>query len=100
DLHCSLRAFPTRRSSDLVLAGASVVVLPTYGEGLPKVLVEAGAAGRPIVATDVRGCREVVRPGVNGLLVPARDSSALARAIEHRSEEHTSELQSRFDIVC
>jgi glycosyltransferase involved in cell wall biosynthesis len=65
-----------------ILAGASIVVLPTYGEGLPKVLLEAGAASRPVVATDVRGCREVVRPGVNGVLVPARDGPALARAIE------------------
>jgi glycosyltransferase involved in cell wall biosynthesis len=64
-----------------VLAGAAVVVLPTYGEGLPKVLLEAAAAGRPVVATDVRGCREVVRPGVNGLLVPPKDSAALAHAI-------------------
>jgi len=69
-------------------------VLPTYGEGLPKVLVEAGAAGRPIVATDVRGCREVVRPGVNGLLVPARDSTALARAIERLLQ--SPELRARL----
>jgi glycosyltransferase involved in cell wall biosynthesis len=72
-----------RRDMPAVLAGASVVVLPTYGEGLPKVLLEAAAAGRPVVATDVRGCREVVRPGVNGLLVPLRDSPALAEAIGH-----------------
>src|SRR5205807_9344572 len=65
-----------------VLAAATVVVLPSYGEGLPKVLVEAAATGRPLVATDVRGCREIVRPGVNGLLVPPRDSAALAHAIE------------------
>ena len=83
-----------RRDMAAVLAGASVVVLPTYGEGLPKVLVEAGAAGRPIVATDVRGCREVVRPGVNGLLVPARDSTALARAIERLLQ--SPELRARL----
>lgn len=71
-----------RTDMPAVLAGASVVVLPTYGEGLPKVLLEAAAAGRPVVATDVRGCREVVRPGINGLLVPPRDSAALAQAIE------------------
>jgi len=71
-----------RRDMEAVLTGATIVVLPTYGEGLPKVLVEAGAAGRAVVATDVRGCREVVRPGINGLLVPPRDSAALARAIE------------------
>jgi glycosyltransferase involved in cell wall biosynthesis len=71
-----------RRDMPRVLSQASVVVLPsTYGEGLPKVLLEAAASGRPIVATDVRGCREIVRDGVNGLLVPPGDVGALARAI-------------------
>jgi len=61
-----------------VLAGAHVVCLPSYREGLPKALLEAAAAGRPIVTTDVPGCREVVRDGENGFLVPARDAAALA----------------------
>ncbi len=65
-----------------VLKMASIVVLPSYREGVPKVLLEAAATGRPIVATDVPGCREVVRHGDNGLLVPARDPSALADAIK------------------
>ena len=46
-------------------------------------LLEAAATGRPIVSTDVPGCRDVVRHGVNGLLVPARDATALATAIKH-----------------
>jgi glycosyltransferase involved in cell wall biosynthesis len=71
-----------RADMPAVLASASVVALPSYGEGLPKVLLEAAAAGRPVVTTDVRGCREVVRPGVNGFLVPPRDSGTLAEAIE------------------
>lgn len=58
-----------------------VVVLPSYREGLPKGLIEAGASGMPLVTTDVPGCREVVRHGVDGLLVPARDGPSLARAI-------------------
>jgi len=66
-----------------VLAQASIVVLPTtYGEGVPKILLEAAAAGRPIVATDMRGCREIVRPSVTGFLVPPGDSTALALAIK------------------
>jgi glycosyltransferase involved in cell wall biosynthesis len=65
-----------------VLAEASVVCLPSYREGLPKVLLEAAACGRPIVATDVPGCREVVIGGESGLLVPARDADALATAIK------------------
>jgi glycosyltransferase involved in cell wall biosynthesis len=71
-----------RSDMPAVLAGATVVALPSYGEGLPKVLVESAAAGRPVVAADVRGCREIVRPGINGLLVAARDTAALADAIE------------------
>lgn len=64
-----------------VLAGAHVVCLPSYREGLPKALIEAAAAGRPIVTTDVPGCREVVKDGVNGFCVPPRDAAALAAAI-------------------
>lgn len=69
--------------SDLpsLLADAHIVCLPSYREGLPKALVEAAAAGRPIVTTDVPGCRDVVRHEVNGLLVPPRDAMALASAI-------------------
>jgi glycosyltransferase involved in cell wall biosynthesis len=65
-----------------VLAAAHIVVLPSYREGLPKVLLEAAATGRATVATDVPGCREIVRHEENGLLVPPRDATALARAIE------------------
>jgi glycosyltransferase involved in cell wall biosynthesis len=70
-----------RNDAPAVLAQARIVVLPSYREGLPKVLLEAAASGRPMVATDVPGCREVVEPGVTGLLVPARDSGQLADAI-------------------
>ncbi len=64
------------------LASATIVVLPSYREGLPKVLLEAAACGKPLIATDVPGCRDIVTHGVNGLLVPARDSAALAAAID------------------
>ncbi|MEZ5653228.1 MAG: glycosyltransferase family 4 protein [Burkholderiaceae bacterium] len=59
-----------------------IVVLPSYREGLPKGLIEAGACAKPLIATDVPGCREVVSNGTNGLLVPMKDAAALARAIE------------------
>lgn len=65
-----------------VLTQAHVVCLPSYGEGLPKALLEAAACGRAIVTTDVPGCREVVRHEDNGLLVPVRDAGALADALE------------------
>jgi glycosyltransferase involved in cell wall biosynthesis len=69
---------------------AAIAVLPsTYGEGLPKSLLEAASCGRAIVASDMPGCREIVRPGgpgeepgeVTGLLVPPGDVAALSRAI-------------------
>ena len=64
-----------------LLARCHIVCLPSYREGLPKSLVEAAAAGRAIVTTDVPGCRAVVRHGDNGLLVPPRNAEALAEAI-------------------
>ena len=66
-----------------VFADATIVCLPSYREGLPKALLEAAASARPIVTTDVPGCREIVQHDVNGLLVPARNADALAAAL-HR----------------
>ena len=60
---------------------ATVVALPSYREGLPKALLEAGATARALVTTDVPGCRDVVADGETGLLVPARDAGALAAAV-------------------
>ena len=66
-----------------VWASSHIATLPSYyGEGVPKALLEAAACGRPIVAADVTGCREVVRHGENGLLVPPRDAAALAEALD------------------
>jgi glycosyltransferase involved in cell wall biosynthesis len=66
-----------------LLKQVNIAVLPSYyNEGVPRILLEAAAAGLPLVATDIEGCRLVVRPGVNGLLVPVRDSQALSIAIE------------------
>ncbi len=63
-------------------ARAHIAALPSRREGLPKSLLEAAACGRPMIATDVPGCREIVRPGETGLLVPFGDAHALAEAIE------------------
>jgi len=63
-------------------AMANIVCLPSYREGLPKSLVEAAACGRAVVTTDVAGCRDAITAGVTGLLVPVRNSAALADAIQ------------------
>ncbi len=66
-----------------IYAESHIVCLPSYyREGVPRSLLEAAASGRAIVTTDAPGCREVVRHGVNGLLVPLRDPQALADAIQ------------------
>ena len=78
-----------------VFAQSHVVCLPSYyREGLPKVLVEAAACGRPIVTTDSPGCREIVHHDENGLLVPIRDAPALACALRMLIE--SEELRSRM----
>ncbi len=89
-----------------VLAMAHVVCLPSYREGLPKVLLEAMACARPVVSCEVPGCREVVEPGRSGVLVPARNAAALASAIEQLvcdaalrrrlGEEGRRRVESRF----
>lgn len=66
-----------------LLSKVDVVVLPSYREGTPRILLEAAASGLPLVSTDVPGCREIVASNVNGLLVPAKDSKALAEAIKY-----------------
>jgi glycosyltransferase involved in cell wall biosynthesis len=69
-----------------IWAQAHIAVLPSRREGLPMALVEAAACGRPMIATDVPGCREVVRPGETGLLVPFNDPTSLADAIRELAD--------------
>lgn len=64
------------------LALMDVFVLPSWREGMPRSAIEAAAMGTPLVVTDIRGCREVVRDGIEGLLVPVRDPGRLAAAIQ------------------
>jgi len=63
------------------IAAADCVVLPSYREGLPRVLLEASAMGKPVIATDVPGCRQAVENGVTGLLCDARSGQSLAKAM-------------------
>ncbi len=71
-----------REDMPAVYADAHIVCLPSYREGLPTVLIEGAACGCALVTTDVPGCREVVRDGETGLLVPPRDGAALAAALQ------------------
>lgn len=80
-----------------VWSRAHIAILPSRREGLPKSLLEAAASGRPLVATDVPGCREVARPGINALLVPVDDNAALGDAIATLAQD--AELRGRLGAV-
>ena len=64
-----------------ILKKTDILCLPSYREGLPKALIEGASFGLPIVTTDTVGCRDVVQDGVNGFLVPIKNSTALENAI-------------------
>jgi glycosyltransferase involved in cell wall biosynthesis len=73
-----------------VISEADVMVLPSYREGLPRSLLEGGAMGRALIATDVSGCRDVVVPGENGLLVERGNAEALAQAMIRLAGDHAA----------
>lgn len=79
-------------------ARAHIAVLPSYREGLPKSLLEAAAAGLPMVATDVPGCREVCRHDETGLLVPLKSSAPLADALQTLAED--ASLRARYGAAA
>lgn len=76
-----VRLLGRRADMPKLYAAADVVTLISWREGLPRALMEGAAMGKPLLAADARGCREVVRPPHNGLLVPIRDPDALAEAM-------------------
>lgn len=80
-----------------VWASAHIAVLPSRREGLPQSLLEAAACGRPIIATDVPGCREIAVEGLNALLVPPNNSAALAQALHRMAEDHN--MRRRFGVA-
>lgn len=79
-----------QKDISLLYSNSNIICLPSYREGLPKSLIEAAAASRAIVTTDVPGCRDAIIPNVTGLLVPVKNSQKLAEAIKwlivHRDE--------------
>lgn len=86
-----------RDDMDQILPLASLVVLPSYREGLPRILIEGAACGLAIVASDVPGCRDVVQHECNGLLVPVKDSVELERAI--RTLIFNDDLRKRMGLA-
>jgi glycosyltransferase involved in cell wall biosynthesis len=72
----------SRDDMEDVYRGFDLFVLPSHREGFPRSAMEAAATGLPVIATDIRGCRQVVSPGKTGLLVPLHDPVRLASAIE------------------
>lgn len=91
-----------------LIGAAHVVVVPSWSEGMPRVLLEALAAGRPVIASDIPGCREAIDVRVNGVLVPPRDPAALADAmlsflkrpdlIPAMSRASRTKAERRFDV--
>jgi ribosomal protein S18 acetylase RimI-like enzyme len=77
-----VRFLGMRTDVDSLYGAMDLFVLPSHREGFPRAAMEAAASGLPVIASDIRGCREVVDDGENGLLVPVRDPDALAAAIE------------------
>jgi glycosyltransferase involved in cell wall biosynthesis len=90
------------------ILASSVLILPSYAEGLPRSVLEAMACGRPIITTDAPGCRETVDSGVSGFLVPVRDAHAIAKAaialiddpdlLRRMGEASLALAQERFDV--
>jgi glycosyltransferase involved in cell wall biosynthesis len=78
----------------------AIVCLPSYREGMPKCLLEAAAAGKPVVTTDVIGCREAIIPGETGLLVPVKDATglrdALAQLMDSQSMRHAFGVRAQY----
>ena len=78
-------------------AMASCVVLPSYHEGMSNVLLEAAASGRPLITSDIPGCREAVEDGNSGYLCPAKDANALYRAMQRFME---LSVEQRSEMGC
>lgn len=83
------------RSSDVraIMREADAVVLPSYREGLPRVMLESLAMGKPVITTDVAGCRETIKDGENGFCIPAQDDMALFEALVKMRDLSAEERQ-------
>jgi glycosyltransferase involved in cell wall biosynthesis len=82
-----VRFLGMRKDVERIYQGLDVFVLPSHREGFPRAAMEAAASGLPVIATDIRGCRQVVDHGVNGFLFPVRDVDALTAAINRVGDD-------------
>lgn len=87
-----VRLLGMRRDVERLYGGFDIFVLPSHREGFPRAAMEAAASGLPVVATDIRGCRQVVDHGVNGLLIPVGDAQALAEAVATLGDDDDSRM--------
>jgi glycosyltransferase involved in cell wall biosynthesis len=102
-----VRLLGMRRDVDRIYQALDLFVLPSHREGFPRAAMEAAASGLPVIATDIRGCRQVVEDGVNGYLFPVGEVEALTMAItrvgededlrERMARESVSRAAARFD---
>ena len=89
----AVKCFPFTDSMEEFLKQADVIVLPSYREGVSRMLLESAAMGKPLIATDVPGCREIVRDGYNGLLCTVKDAQDLSRVMIEMFDKDESALQ-------
>lgn len=82
-----VRFLGMRKDMEDLYSAMDLFILPSHREGFPRAAMEAAAMGLPVVATDIRGCRQVVRHGINGLLIPVRDPAAIRDAIRALGED-------------
>lgn len=87
--HPGICAFGEQSDVRPFLAASDVFVFPSYREGFPNVVIEAGAMGLPCIVTDINGSREIIQEGVNGTIVPPRDKTALLEAMRRFYQDRT-----------
>lgn len=87
DTHDAIEAVGSQKDVRPWLAASDVLAFPSYREGFPNVVIEAGAMGLPSIVTNINGCNEIIIPGENGVIIPPRDADALYEAMKEMSED-------------
>ena len=87
DTHDAIEAVGSQKDVRPWLAASDVLAFPSYREGFPNVVIEAGAMGLPSIVTNINGCNEIIIPGENGVIIPPRDADALYEAMKDLCED-------------